>query len=69
MYAESMVVVVEKGDTLQGVAKDFDASWKTIAKLNKLKAPYHIEVGQKLKIPATETTNNKDDKKFKKHKK
>jgi hypothetical protein len=44
---------VEKGDTLQSIASEQYVSWKAIVKLNKLKAPYHIEPGQKLLVPAS----------------
>lgn len=44
-----------QGDTLQTIAKDHGVSWKSIARVNRLKAPYHIESGQKLKIPVTKS--------------
>lgn len=42
---------VKKSDTLQGVAASRNVSWRQIAKANKLKAPYHLEKGQKLTLP------------------
>lgn len=54
LHARSVSYVVKKGDSLQSVAKKHGVSWKVVAKLNKLQAPYHIEPGQKLKIPGTE---------------
>ncbi len=43
------------GDTLQSIAKDHSVTWKSIARINRLRAPYHIESGQKLKIPASKS--------------
>lgn len=37
--------------TLQTLAQDYGVSWHKIAKVNKLKPPYHLEAGQKLKLP------------------
>jgi hypothetical protein len=42
---------VEEGDTLEEFAKKHHVSWKKIAKVNKLKAPYVLRKGQKLKLP------------------
>ena len=50
-YRKAGTYKVREGDTLQKIAKTFDVNWKTIAKYNKLKAPYHLEAGDRLKIP------------------
>ncbi len=42
---------VKKDDVLASIAKDRHASWRKIARVNKLKAPYTLEKGQKLKVP------------------
>jgi nucleoid-associated protein YgaU len=44
---------VVHGDSLHGIAKHHHISWKRLATANKLKAPYHLEPGQKIKIPPT----------------
>lgn len=42
---------VKKDDTLQTLASKYSVSWRAIARANKLKPPYHIDKGQKLKLP------------------
>lgn len=42
---------VKQKDTLQSLSKDRAVPWKRIAKTNKLKPPYHLEKGQRLKLP------------------
>ncbi len=42
---------VEKGDTIQSIANDQGVSWKAIAKLNRLRPPYHLEPGRVLLVP------------------
>jgi nucleoid-associated protein YgaU len=51
LRAKSKNYTVKKSDSLNAVAKHHDVSWKLIAKINGLKAPYHIKPGDKLKIP------------------
>lgn len=41
--------VVEPGDTLSGIATRYRTTWQKLAKLNKIKDPDHITVGQKLR--------------------
>ena len=43
---------VEEGDTLVGLARSRRTNWKTIAKVNKLRAPYELKTGTKIKLPA-----------------
>lgn len=45
---------LEAGDTLESLAQDFHVSWRKIATVNKLKPPYNLHRGQKLKLPPTE---------------
>ncbi len=42
---------VKDGDTISDVAKQVGISWKQLARANKLRAPYHLTPGQKLKVP------------------
>lgn len=42
---------VKSGDTLINIAKAKNVSWKTLANINKLKAPYEITPDQKILIP------------------
>ena len=43
--------VVERGDTLSGVASQYQMSYRALAKLNNIGAPYRIHVGQILQVP------------------
>ncbi|SNR88245.1 LysM peptidoglycan-binding domain-containing protein [Desulfurobacterium atlanticum] len=47
---------VRKGDSIKKIARKFGISEKEVIKLNKLKRPYRIYVGQKLKIPVSKET-------------
>jgi murein DD-endopeptidase MepM/ murein hydrolase activator NlpD len=47
----SFSLVVEKGDTVNVIAEHLQTPAKDIIKLNKLKKPYALDVGTKLKIP------------------
>jgi hypothetical protein len=42
---------VKTGDTIITIAKEKNVSWKTLAKVNKLKAPYEITPNQKILVP------------------
>lgn len=42
---------VQDGDSLQKIAKHYGVSWKRLASANKIRAPYHLEAGSKLKVP------------------
>lgn len=44
------IYVVQKGDYLIKIGKKFNVNWKDIAKLNNIKFPYFIKVGNELKI-------------------
>jgi nucleoid-associated protein YgaU len=50
---------VKKGQHLQDIAKLHEIDWKLVAKINKLKPPYHIEPGQIIKLPETARTVEK----------
>jgi LysM repeat protein len=43
--------VVAQGETLNGIANRAGVSAKALAEANRLKAPYAVRVGQRLKIP------------------
>lgn len=45
---------LEAGDTLESLAQDFHISWRKIAQVNKLKPPYNLHKGEKLKLPPIE---------------
>jgi hypothetical protein len=42
---------VKSGDTIENLAMKFGISWKKIAKVNKVKPPYDLRKGKKLKLP------------------
>lgn len=44
---------VKEGDTITTVAGKYEVSWKRLASANKLKAPYALQAGEKLKVPPT----------------
>jgi len=46
--------VVQSGETLVNIAKAKNISWKTLAKVNKLKAPYELTSNQKILVPRSE---------------
>lgn len=41
---------VVKGDTLYGLGRKYEVDWRSIAKLNGIRAPWIIRVGQRLRI-------------------
>ena len=47
---ETITYTVQKGDYLVKIGKKFNVKWTDIAKLNNIKFPYIIKVGQVLKI-------------------
>ena len=48
-------VVVQKGDTLYSLARQYEVSLRDVVEVNNLSAPYSLNVGQKLKLPARKT--------------
>ncbi|MBU0706825.1 DUF916 domain-containing protein [Patescibacteria group bacterium] len=42
---------VIEGDTIESIAEQYGLRWKYLARVNKLKAPYQIKVGQEILIP------------------
>lgn len=53
---DNKTYTVVKGDTLSKIGKKTGIAWKTIAKINGIKAPYIIHTGQVLKLINDETT-------------
>lgn len=51
---------VRKADTIQTLAKKSKVSWEDLAELNKLSAPYSLEVGQKILLPTLYTGRRKN---------
>lgn len=66
LYAEDLVYVIEKGDTLYGLSKKYNIPVSEILAKNNLKDGSKIKTGQKLIIPKqiskknSETKENKD---------
>lgn len=48
---KSRKYIIKKGDTLESIASDRNMKWKLLAKINKIKAPYSVVVGDKLMVP------------------
>ncbi len=48
---KSQDYIVKEGETLTGISEKNNVSWKLIAKINKIKAPYALSAGQKIKLP------------------
>jgi len=46
-------IQVKSGDDLKTIADKYGVSWKLLAKVNKIKAPYTLRSGQKLKTPSS----------------
>ncbi len=55
---------VKRGDTLSKIAKRFHVSMRTLARVNHIKKPYRIRVGQKLIIPSKKKTVRHKSKKY-----
>ena len=45
------VHTVVAGDTIDSIASQYQANWKYLARVNKLKPPYKLEPGQQIMIP------------------
>ena len=55
----TITYTVKSGDTLSGIAQKYGTTYQEIAKLNGIKNPSYIKVGQKLKIPAKSSGSSK----------
>jgi murein DD-endopeptidase MepM/ murein hydrolase activator NlpD len=47
----ALEVTVKKGDTLYGLSQEYNVSIRELIEENKLKRPYVLQIGQKIKIP------------------
>jgi len=61
--SNAQVYTIKKTDTLHKIATHHNTSWKEIAKINKLKAPYHLEPGAELKLPPKKDKQESNSKK------
>lgn len=48
---QSKTYKVVKGDSLYKIAQKYKTTWQTLADINKLKAPYTLQIGQVIKLP------------------
>lgn len=47
---------IKAGDDLKSVAEEFDVSWKLLARVNKIEAPFILKKGQKIQVPPPHQT-------------
>ncbi len=52
-------IVIVKGDTLYSIAKKYYTSVEELAKINSLKSPYTLSIGQKLRVRAAAIAQDK----------
>lgn len=45
---------IKSGEDIKSLAEKFGVSWKLVAKVNKLKPPYALKSGEKIKVPPAE---------------
>ena len=50
---------VKSGDTLSGIASKYGTTYQKLAEYNNISNPNRIKVGQVIKIPSSNTSNNK----------
>ena len=58
-HAKDRFIIVRSGDDIKTIADEYNISIDVIAKENELKTPYHLEVGQILKLPASQSLGEK----------
>ena len=46
-----VIYTIKAGDDLKSLAEDFDVSWKLLAQVNKIEAPFILSKGQKIQVP------------------
>lgn len=51
MHQTAMLYIVSEEDDIESIARNYHTNWKVLARLNQLKPPYQLTVGQKLKVP------------------
>lgn len=54
-------LTITPGDTVTSIAKRYNVSWKKLARVNKIKAPYSLNSGEQILVPVKKA--NKYDKK------
>lgn len=57
-FAEDIVHIIEKGDTLYSISKKYNTPIDSILKKNNLSDPSKIKIGQKLIIPVENSAKN-----------
>jgi LysM repeat protein len=57
--SESDDYIVQDGDNIQKLAKEYNVSWKLIARENDIKAPYNLESGETIKLLTTNKNSSK----------
>ena len=57
-FAEDVIHIIEKGDTLYSISKKYNTPVDSILKKNNLSDPSKIKIGQKLIIPAASSAKN-----------
>jgi hypothetical protein len=50
-----LIYTIKTGDDLKSLAEDFDVSWKLLAQVNKIEAPFILKKGQKIQVPPPHT--------------
>ncbi|HAA92375.1 MAG TPA: M23 family peptidase [Rhodospirillaceae bacterium] len=60
--------IVRKGDTLYSISRQYNVSVSSLARTNRIRAPYRIAVGQKLRLPGAPQLASKASKKKRKKK-
>lgn len=48
---------IKKGDTLYSISWRYGMDYKTLARINNIRSPYRIAIGQKLRFKTTKTTS------------
>lgn len=56
-YSDSHYHIVQRGETLYGIAKQYGVNYKAVAQWNGIDPPYIIDVGQRLLITQSTTPN------------
>lgn len=51
LRSKSKTYKVKQGESITSIANEYDISWKKLARLNKLKRPYTLKVGQNILVP------------------
>ncbi len=57
-FAEDVIHIIEKGDTLYSISKKYNTPVDSILKKNNLSDPSKIKIGQKLIIPTASSAKN-----------